>query len=268
MTGAGILAAMSKRAVALKAARELASSRPAQALRARLPRGLRPGSGGGGVCCPLCGTRARRFLPFGGGNVVRPNARCAHCDSLERHRLIWLYLRNETDLFSPTGRKRMLHVAPEPVLRERLIGEPLIDYLSADLEPGAADVQMDITAIDFPADSFDVIYCSHVLEHVPDDALAMRELCRVLRPTGWAILQVPILLARTDEDPSITDPEERLRRFAQRDHVRAYGPDYADRLRAAGFTVRLDRYAERLGPESARRHGVLAQEIVHFCTKG
>jgi SAM-dependent methyltransferase len=210
VTGAGILAAMSKRAVALKAARELAGSRPAQALRARLPGGLRPGAGGGGVCCPLSGTRARRFLPFGGGTVVRPNARCAHCDSLERHRLIWLYLRNETDLFSPTGRKRMLHVAPEPVLRERLIGEPLIDYLSADLEPGGADVQMDITAIDFPADSFDVIYCSHVLEHVPDDALAMRELCRVLRPTGWAILQVPILLARTDEDPSVTDPEERL----------------------------------------------------------
>ncbi len=154
------------------------------------------------VRCPLCGKTARRFRPFGGGTVVRPNARCPRCDSLERHRLIWLYLRDETDLFTPAAEpRRMLHVAPEPVLRERLAGEPLIDYLSADLEPGVADVQMDITAIDFPDDSFDVIYCSHVLEHVPDDALAMRELCRVLRPSGWAILQVPILLARTDEDP-------------------------------------------------------------------
>ncbi|MGH2944653.1 MAG: methyltransferase domain-containing protein, partial [Solirubrobacteraceae bacterium] len=218
-------------------------------------------------CCPLCGATARRFEPFGGGNVVRPNARCPRCDSLERHRLIWLYLRDETDLFGGSEPKRMLHVAPEPVLRERLAGEPLVDYLSADLEPGVADVRMDITAIDFPADSFDVIYCSHVLEHVPDDARAMRELCRVLRPTGWAILQVPILLERTDEDPSITDPEERLQRFAQRDHVRAYGPDYADRLRAAGFAVRLDRYAERLGTEQARRHGLLTQDVVHFCTK-
>jgi SAM-dependent methyltransferase len=219
------------------------------------------------VLCPLCERTARRFRPLGGGAIKRPNAQCPHCGSLERHRLIWLYLRDETDLFSGTEPKRMLHVAPEPALRARLAGDGLIDYLSADLDPGLADVQMDITAIDFPADSFDVIYCSHVFEHVPDDALAMRELCRVLRPTGWAILQVPILLERTEEDPSLTDPEERLRRFAQRDHVRAYGPDYADRLRAAGFEVRLDRYAERLGAERARRYGVLTEEIVHLCTK-
>lgn len=219
------------------------------------------------VQCPLCEKTARRFRPFGGGTIKRADAQCPHCGSLERHRLIWLYLRDETDLFSGTRPKRMLHVAPEPCLQERLKGEPLIDYLSADLEPGLADVQMDITAIDFAADSFDVIYCSHVFEHVPDDARAMRELCRVLRPSGWAILQVPILLAHTEEDPSLTDPEERLRRFAQRDHVRAYGPDYAERLRAAGFEVRLDRYAERLGAERARRHGVLPQEVVHFCTK-
>jgi SAM-dependent methyltransferase len=219
------------------------------------------------VYCPLCEATARRFRPFGGGTIRRANARCPHCGSLERHRLIWLYLRNETDLLTGPEPKRMLHVAPEPALRRRLIGEPLIDYLSADLDPGLADVQMDITAIEFPAESFDVIYCSHVFEHVPDDARAMRELCRVLRPTGWAILQVPILLERTDEDLSLTDPEERLRRFAQRDHVRAYGPDYAERLRAAGFEVQLDRYAERLGPARARRYGVLTQEIVHFCTK-
>ena len=258
---------MSTRAVALKAARKLARSQAVRALRARLAARRRPEAGGDGVLCPLCGATARRFLPFGAGNVVRPDARCPSCGSLERHRLVWMYLRDETDLFTSSAPKRMLHVAPEPVLRERLIGEPLIDYLSADLDPGLADVQMDITAIDFPDDFFDVILCSHVLENVPDDARAMRELCRVLRPTGWAILQVPILLERTDEDPSITDPAERLRRFAQRDHVRAYGPDYADRLRAAGFEVHLDRYAERLGRAGARRYGLLTEEVVHLCTK-
>ncbi|MEA2142786.1 MAG: hypothetical protein QOI64_1216 [Solirubrobacteraceae bacterium] len=219
------------------------------------------------VLCPLCEKTARRFRPFGGGTIKRPNAQCPHCGSLERHRLLWLYLRDETDLLGAERPRRLLHIAPEAVLRERLIDRPQIDYLSADLDPGLADVQMDITAIDAPADSFDVILCSHVFEHVPDDALAMRELCRVLAPTGWAILQVPILLAQTDEDPTLTDPQERLRRFAQRDHVRAYGPDYADRLRAAGFEVHPDRYAERLGAACARRHGVLTEEIVHFCTK-
>ncbi len=252
---------MSKRAAALKAARGLAGSRPVRALRARLP-----AVAGNGVLCPLCATPARRFEPFGAGTVVRPNARCAHCDALERHRLLWMYLRDETDLLVAGGaRKRLLHVAPEPVLRDRIAGEPLIDYLSADLEPGAADVVMDLTAIGFPDGSFDVILCSHVLEHIPDDALAMRELRRVLRPSGWAILQVPILLERTDEDATVTDPQERLRRFAQRDHVRAYGRDYADRLRAAGFAVTEDRYAERLGPEAARRHGIHPREIVHLC---
>jgi SAM-dependent methyltransferase len=227
-------------------------------------RGLRPGPR---VQCPICDHRARRFLPFGGGTIKRPNAQCSKCGALERHRTVWLYMVNETDLFSATRRRRMLHVAPEPVLERRLRSAPLIDYVSADLEPGAADEVMDITDIQHPDDTFDVIYCSHVLEHIPDDARAMRELRRILRPGGWAILQVPILLERTDEDPSITDPEERLRRFAQRDHVRAYGPDYADRLRAAGFEVRQDRYAERVGPELSHRYGLQAGEVVHFCTK-
>ena len=219
------------------------------------------------VRCPICGESADEFLPFGGGNVQRRNAKCATCGALERHRLVWLYLLEETDLFTGTERRRMLHVAPEPVLEQRLRAEPLIDYLSADLDAGVAQEQMDITDIHHPDGCFDVIYCSHVLEHIPDDAQAMRELCRVLHPDGWAILQVPILLEHTDEDPTITDPEERLRRFSQRDHVRAYGPDYADRLRAAGFTVRRDHYAARIGPTRSRRYGLHPDDVVHFCTK-
>ncbi len=250
---------------ASRVVRTLAGSAPARALRER--RSGAASSGGLLVRCPLCGEGADEFLPFGGGNIKRPNAQCPSCGALERHRLVWLYLLDETDLFSGTRRRRMLHIAPEPMLEERLRGEPLIDYLSADLEPGVAQEVMDITDIQHPDDAFDVIYCSHVLEHVPDDAQAMRELRRVLHPDGWAILQVPILLERTEEDPTLTDPEERLRRFAQRDHVRAYGPDYSDRLRAAGFTVKQDRYADRLGPVRRRRYGLHPDDVVHFCTK-
>jgi len=247
--------------------RRLADSQPGRALRKQLSRHPPAQSGGLLVRCPVCGQCADEFIAFGGGTIKRANALCANCGALERHRLVWLYLLNETDLFSGVVRRRMLHVAPEPVLEQRLRDEPLLDYLSADLDAGAAQEQMDITDIRYPDDSFDVIYCSHVFEHVPDDALAMRELCRVLRPEGWAILQVPILLEHTDEDPTLTDPEERLRRFAQRDHVRAYGADYADRLRAAGFTVREDPYAERIGPVRSRRYGLDAADVVHFCTK-
>lgn len=252
------------RAVPGAVARRVAGAKPVRALRARTttapPDGLL-------VRCPICDHRADEFLVFGGGNVKRPNALCPGCGALERHRLVWLYLLNETDLFEGTERRRMLHVAPEPMLEQRLRDEPLIDYLSADLDAGVAQEQMDITDIQHPDGSFDVIYCSHVFEHVPDDAQAMRELCRVLRPDGWAILQVPILLERTDEAPTMTDPEERLRRFAQRDHVRAYGPDYVDRLRAAGFVVRQDRYADRIGAIRSRRYGLHPADVVHFCTK-
>ena len=252
------------RALPAAVGRRAAGSKPLQALRGRMTAASADGLL---VRCPICDHRADEFLVFGGGNVKRPNALCAGCGALERHRLVWLYLLNETDLFGGTERRRMLHVAPEPVLEQRLRDEPLIDYLSADLDAGVAQEQMDITDIHYPDSSFDVIYCSHVFEHVPDDAQAMRELCRVLRPDGWAILQVPILLQRTDEAPTMTDPEERLRRFAQHDHVRAYGPDYADRLRAAGFVVRQDRYADRIGAIRSRRYGLHPADVVHFCTK-
>lgn len=186
--------------------------------------------------CPVCEHKSGRFRPF--GVVARPDAACPWCGALERHRLLWLFLLDQTDLFD--GRPRsMLHVAPEPVLeqhfRER-IGE---GYLTADLFDPRAMVRMDITDIDRPDGTFDVIYCSHVLEHVEDDRKAMREMCRVLKPDGWAILLVPITEEITFEDPSITDPRERLRVFGQEDHVRRYGRDYPDRLREAGFDVEM-----------------------------
>jgi SAM-dependent methyltransferase len=190
---------------------------------------------GSGRYCPLCRRPSRGFAPAG---VTRRPARCIFCGSLERHRFLWRYLEDRTDLLSPhPSRRRVLHFAPEPCLARRLAALPTLDYVTADLEPGQARVQIDITAIPDPDASFDVILCSHVLEHVPDDRQALCELARVLKPTGWALLIVPLAAGPTVEDAAVTDPQERLRRFGQEDHVRIYGSDFPSRLEAAGFAV-------------------------------
>lgn len=124
----------------------------------------------------------------------------------------------------------------EPCFERRFRRQIGAGYLTADLLL-PADEKMDITGIQHPDDSFDVVYCSHVLEHVPDDRKAMREFYRVLKPSGWAIFMIPITVDKTVEDPTITDPQERLRLFGQDDHVRRYGPDFVDRLQEAGFSV-------------------------------
>ena len=143
-----------------------------------------------------------------------------------------------------------------------------MDYLSIDLAEGAAMVRMDVTNLGLPDDSFDVIYCSHVMEHIPDDRRAMRELHRVLRPGGWAVLQVPILRETTFEDSSVTAPEDRERVFGQWDHVRVYGRDYVHRLSEAGFDVREDSLPEQRDPRAARHQGLCSDEPIHFCRKG
>jgi hypothetical protein len=180
---------------------------------------------------------------------------------------MWLYLLHETNLLSaPT--KRMLHFAPEPTIAQRLSEHPAIDYLSGDLDPALAMEKVDITDIQYPDDSFDVVCCSHVLEHVPDDRRAIRELFRVLRPGGWAIIQVPIWRATTDEDPAVTDPAQRTERFGQFDHARAYGKDdYPSRLAAAGFHVIVDPYPRRIGQWCVERYGLTPLEDIHYCRK-
>jgi SAM-dependent methyltransferase len=212
------------------------------------------------VECPCCGGRFRGFLASGPGG--RPGVRCPRCGSLERHRLLWLYLERCTDLFSRS--QRILHVAPEPRLCERLATTPGLDYVSADLDSPLAEEQLDIQDIPYPDASFDAILCCHVLEHVPDDRRAMRELHRILAPGGWAVLQTPVRskLTRTDEDPSVTDPAERIRRFGQADHVRVYGADFEDRLRDAGFAVRRDPWARDLEPEVAERFGLRREDVI------
>jgi SAM-dependent methyltransferase len=175
-------------------------------------------------------------------------------------------MTQKTDLFSGS-RKKMLHVAPEAQLARLFQDADCIDYLSADLSSPTAMVKMDVTDIQYADDSFDVIYCSHVLEHVPDDIGAMRELYRVLKPGGWAVLQVPISAATTFEDPTVTSPEAREKLFGQSDHVRRYGPDYADRLATAGFSVSVDGFVKELSDHEITRFGLTRSEDVYFCTK-
>ncbi len=217
--------------------------------------------------CPLCGTVADTFLPFG-IKSVRPDRQCPACGSLERHRLMWLFFALRTDLF--TRPQQVLHFAPEGTISVRLGALPNIDYLTADLDPTQAMVQMDITDIDRPDASFDVIFASHVLEHVPDDVQAMRELRRILRPDGWAVLEVPIYGTTTIEDPTLTDPAERTRRFGQHDHVRMYGQDgvFAARLAEAGFDVTVVPLADELGPAATRRFRLDPKERVYLCRPG
>jgi SAM-dependent methyltransferase len=215
--------------------------------------------------CPCCKAHLRQFRPF--GLVPRPEARCPVCGSLERHRLIHLYLRQRTDLFDGR-RKKMLHVAPEEQLSTLFASAPGINYLSADLLSPKAMIRMDITDIQYPDETFDVIYCSHVLEHVNDDRKAMRELHRVLRTGGWAILQVPIPTAEaTYEDPTITSPKARKLAFGQKDHVRRYGADYKDRLEDAGFSVEVDGFVRDLDNRTVARFGLMRSEDVYRCTR-
>ncbi len=195
---------------------------------------------GRGKECPICGVRRRRFLPYGYYATLRENALCPSCLSLERHRLLWLYLSRETNLLSE--RPTLLHIAPEVCIMRplrKIYKGVRSNYKTADLESPLADLHFDVQQIPLPDNSFDVILCNHIMEHIPDDKLAMRELHRVLKTGGWGVILSPVKRdrAKTYEDDSITDPEERSRIFGQYDHRRIYGRDYIDRLIESGFKV-------------------------------
>jgi SAM-dependent methyltransferase len=217
---------------------------------------------------PIDGKSFRMFLPYGYGKQ-RNNALSPSTLSLERHRLLWLYLKNETDFFASKEKKKVLHFAPEQAFYKLFRNQKNIEYTTTDLFSPLADVKADICDLPFQDNSYDIIFCNHVLEHIPDDTKAMQELFRVLKPGGMAILQIPQDLKRetTFADDSITDQKERAAIFGQYDHVRIYGRDYFDKLRSIGFTVIEEDYTNKIAPELVEKYCLAKGEIIPVCFK-
>ena len=218
------------------------------------------------VECPLCKNTFRKFLPYG-RLKPRKNALCPNCLTLERHRLMWLFLQNKTNFLKAP--LKVLHVAPELCFIKRFEALPNLEYITADIESPLAKVKMDLHDIPFDEGEFDVAFCNHVMEHVEDDIRCMSELHRILKPGGWAIIQSPIDVSRdtTFEDKSITSPSEREKVFGQNDHLRVYGTDYKQRLEKGGFQVTEIDYAPELDPLTRNRYALPPQEIIYFCEK-
>lgn len=210
---------------------------------------------------PIDGNRFRTFLPYGYGKQ-RNNALSPSTLSLERHRLLWLYLKNETDFF--TANHKVLHFAPEQAFYKRFRNIKNLDYVTTDLNSPLADVKADICNLPFKENEFDIIFCNHVLEHIPNDTKAMQELYRVLKPDGFGVFQIPQDLNRekTFEDNSITDKKERAKIFGQYDHVRIYGRDYFDKLRSVGFKVDEVDYTNTLSQKEITKYCLAKGEII------
>jgi len=215
---------------------------------------------------PIDGKSFRKFLPYG-YEKQRKNVLSPSTFSLERHRLLWLYLKNETDFFvSP---KKVLHFAPEQAFYKRFRKLKNLDYTTIDLNSPLADIKADICDLPLKDNLFDVVFCNHVLEHIADDTKAMQELYRILKPKGMAILQIPQDLSRekTFEDNTITNPRERAKIFGQYDHLRIYGRDYFDKLRNVGFVVIEENYTQKISSEWIDKYRLTKGEIIPVCFK-
>ncbi|MDH5366625.1 MAG: methyltransferase domain-containing protein [Cyclobacteriaceae bacterium] len=222
---------------------------------------------GSNVYCPIEGKGYRKFLPYGRINP-RENALCPGSLSLERHRLLWLYLHEKTNFFKTS--LKMLHVAPEVCFMKPFEKQHGEGYTTGDIESPLAKVKMDVHDIPFETNTFDVAMCNHVMEHVDNDIKAMKEFYRVLKPGGWAIFQVPFfypLRETTYEDASITNSRMREKAFGQDDHVRMYGKDYGRRLEQAGFKVTEDDFVLKMSDEEVRKYALPKKEIIYFCEK-
>ena len=215
---------------------------------------------------PIDGKTFKSFLPYG-YESVRENVLSPSTLSLERHRLLWLYLKHKTDLL--TRPQKLLHFAPEQCFYKLFKESNTIDYTTTDLNSPLADVHADICNLPFDDNEFDFILCNHVLEHIPDDQTAMQEIYRVLKPGGTAILQIPLENNReeTFEDDSITDRKERARIFGQYDHVRVYGMDYFERLDHIGFIVDAVDYTKELGAKQVDRYRLAPGELIPVVKK-
>jgi len=215
---------------------------------------------------PIDGKSFRKLLPYGYG-TQRSNALSPSTLSLERHRLLWLYLKNETDFF--TSPKKVLHIAPEQCFLKLFKNQQNLDYTTADLYSPIADVKADICDLPFDENTFDVVFSNHVLEHIENDKKAMSELFRVLKPGGMGIFQIPqdLTLEKTYEDFSIISKEDRKKHFGQYDHVRVYGSDYFDKLRSVGFTVNEIDYSKTISIELMTKYCLVKGEILPVCYK-
>lgn len=222
---------------------------------------------GDNVECPVCEKKFSRFLSYGYGKGHRENVLCPYDLTLERHRLMWLYLKNHSAFFSQP--QKVLHIAPEQCFHKRFKNQKNLDYLTADLVSPIADMHFDLHHIPLEDNSFDVVFCNHVLEHVDDALQCMRELHRVMKPGGWGIMQVPQDFSRekTYEDPTITSPEEREKHFWQYDHVRLFGRDYPEWLKKAGFRVEIFDKESKMSEELIERYRLSKQEILYIVHK-
>ena len=214
--------------------------------------------------CPVCGQRSA-FLAF--GNPPRSRALCRNCFSLDRHRLLYLYLKERTNLF--TDRLSVLHFSPERGLRAILSETPTLTYRTSWYEADRpADYHLDLTDLDLPDQGWDVVIAYHIFEHIPDDRKAMREMYRVLKPGGWAVLQVPVREGPSLEDPSVTTEDERTELFGQHDHVRYYGwQDFADRLSEAGFAVTIERFGREVSEALVGEYALNPNERIYVARK-
>jgi len=215
---------------------------------------------------PINGKRYRRLLPYG-RLKSRKNALAPDSMSLERHRLMWLFMQEETNFFKEN--LKFLHIAPEYCFIKLFKNMKNLDYTTGDLISPWADVKMDVHDIPFEDNHFDVVICNHVLEHVKDDKKVMKEFFRVMKKGGWGIFQVPIDYnnAYTKEDKSITDPKQREKLYWQSDHLRLYGRDYGTKLEDAGFTVTENNFIEKLDRSLVERYALPKGELIYFCEK-
>ena len=217
---------------------------------------------------PIDGKSFRKFLPYGYGKQ-RENALSPSTLSLERHRLMWLFLRDETNFFTSKKKQKVLHIAPEQCFLELFKKQENLEYITSDLESPIADVKADICNLPFDDNSFDIVFCNHVLEHITDDTKAMQELFRVLKANGMGIFQIPQDVSRkkTFEDNTIVDKKERAKIFGQYDHVRVYGLDYFEKLRSIGFKVDEIDYTKKIALKELERFCLMKGEILPVCYK-